>query len=75
MRDIIYEIHYRYHVQREHASYTRKNRRSIFYLTHYTYQYILKSYHINIFTPLSKSLLNHFQPLLNMYQLTFEVVQ
>jgi len=51
------------------VSYTRKNReKSIFYLTHYTYRYILKSHHINIFKPLS----NHFQPLLNIYRTTIE---
>jgi len=33
-----------------------------------TYRYILKSYHINIFKPLS----NHFQPLLNIYRTTIE---
>jgi len=36
------------------VSYTRKNReKSIFYLTHYTYRYILKLHHINIFKHLS----------------------
>jgi len=64
------------------ASYTRKNReKSIFYLTHYTYRYILKSHHINIFKPLSKPLSkslskplsNHFQ-LLNIYGTTIELL-
>jgi len=71
MRDIIYEIQYRHHVQRGHCLLDEKeSEKSIFYLTHYTYQYlpILKSDHINIFKPLSKPLLNHFQLLLNIYR-------
>jgi len=60
-----YNIMYRADI----ASYTRKNReRSIFYLTHYTYQYIWKFHHINILKPLS----SHFQPLLNIYRTTIE---
>jgi len=49
------------------ASYTRKNReKSIFYLSHYTYRYILKLYHINI--------LNNYQTIFNHYWTSIELL-
>jgi len=49
------------------ASYTRKNReKSIFYLTHYAYRYILKLHHINI--------LNHYQTIFNHYWTSIELL-
>jgi len=64
------------------VSYKRKKREnSIFYLIHYTYQYILKSHHINIIKHLSNHsnhyrtsiglLLKHIEHLSNIYRTTF----
>jgi len=58
-----YNIMYRADI----ASYTRKNRESsIFYLTHYIYQYIWKFHHINI--------LNHYQVIFNHYWTSIELL-
>jgi len=50
------------------ASYTRKNReKSIFYLTHYTYWYIMKLHHINILNNY-QIILTTIEHLSNVYQ-------
>jgi len=49
------------------ASYVKKNReKSIFYLTHYTYWYIMKLHHINI--------LNNYQTIFNHYWTSIELL-
>jgi len=66
---MIYEIQYQHHVQRRHLLYEKESREEhllsnslylLIILTHYTYRYILKSHHINIFKHLSNHS-NHYR--------------